>query len=577
MTTSSPYIDELGETDAERYLCGCLDGTYVVGKKMKQLAARMLNEMANGYKNYRWDPAYAIKPVAWIEKFCCLTTGKPGTPFVLEPYERMILELTFGFVDENNFRRFHEVLLEIGRKNGKTEICAALNLYMLMRDGELAPQCYNASTTSAQAALCYGATVDMISQSKHLSKYLEQGSIPRRKGSGIKFKKEFSSKNRGFLVGLSRNTEAYDGLNVHYAVLDEMAAMRDPAVYNTIMSSLGSQDQPLVFMPSTENYVREGVWDMRKNYASRWLEGAIEDDHFLGICYELDDRNEAFDEEAWPKANPGLGTVKKWSFMRSEAKKAVNDPSTRPEFFTKQLNLPSNQASAFLTFEEACNPTTFEFDPKVFRYCIIGIDAADTVDLNAATALFMKPGDEHIYRRSMYWIPEEQVKVNSNNQRGRDGGVPYQRFADEGYLRIVPGNRVDHRCFIDWILELADEGLYCKGIGYDRWGMREIVNDMKMTVGEMNVFAIPFGPQSLSTPMKELKSMMRDGLIIDNNNPIDHMCNMNTACITDSSGNVKPIKKSSSLNRIDGFAALLLAWRVLTVEKKDEYLTAINT
>lgn len=937
---TSPYIYEDGTTDAERYLTGCLDGTYVVGTKIKQLAERMLKEIDEGYEGYHYDPNYAIRPVAWIEKFCCLTTGKPGTPFILEPYERNILELTFGFVDDNNIRRFREVLLEIARKNGKaictnaqlptpvgwrrmgdihpgdyvfgqdgkpslviaeseifdkptyrvtfedgavvdtsgdhiwtvqtkrsrgcaknylpgktnqitrrkfreggwfettteemyndktflykradgkgveykyripmcepveypekelpvdpytfgtwlgdgssnrtdittgrqdvgetvalleglghsctvkhshdnaflirvdkaergkknafrmglksigalnnkhipdiylqasinqrwellrglmdtdgyvskagqcqfcqkreniadgfvelcaslgikankreknatingkdygtvyvvefwtdkerscfhlkrkherlkeklsdrmkcksivsieripnvptkciaidnpshlylvgrhytathnTELCAALNLYMLTSDGELAPQCYNAATNSSQAALCYGATMDMISQSRALSRYLEQGNIPRRKSTGIKFKKEFSKQNLGYLVTLTRNSSALDGLNVHYAVLDELAALRDAAVYSLTTGSTGSQEQPLIFMPSTENYVRDGVWDQRKKYAARWLEGAIHDPHFLGICYEMDDRSEMFVEEAWPKANPGLGTVKKWSFMRSEALKAKNDPTNLPEFLTKQLNLPSNQAAAFLTFEAACNDETYEFDPKVFKYCYIGIDAADSVDLSAATALFMRPGDDRIYRRSMYWVPEVAVEQLTNNTRQRDG-VPYKDWEARGLVRLTPGNKVPRTVFLDFIQELADEGLYCKGIAYDPWHMEVIEDRMKMMVGEANLLPLRQGAKTLSQPMKQIKADLVAHRIVDNANPIDHWCNMNIAAVTDRNGEVLPVKKAGPTSRIDGFMSLLFAYAML-MQRFDEYQVAIN-
>lgn len=94
----------------------------------------------------------------------------------------------------------------------------------------------------------------------------------------------------------------------------------------------------------------------------------------------------------WPKSNPGLGTVKKVEYLRAQVLKAKNDPSYMPTLLTKDFNQPANQASAWLDFESAVNTTLYTFDPKVFRYCILGFDAADTLDLNAATALFMRPG-----------------------------------------------------------------------------------------------------------------------------------------------------------------------------------------
>lgn len=811
------YVDAQGRTDAELYLMGVLDGSIVAGNKLKMLAEKMLPRIRDGYKIWHYDPAFATRPVAFVERFLSIPSGKLGVPFILEPYERMIVELGFGFVDDNNIREFQYELVEVARKNGKglaldeelptpygwrkmgelhvddivygqdgkpsriiaeseifdkptylvtfedgstlkstddhiwtiawkgeaiyaddveyyplphdvttqemfdnfepgkyrvpmckpveraeaylrahpydigwwlvgqrgvelpdefmdasipqrmavvsgiedtaatigmstptfwchdlaekvaelyaslgiyamvidlddgtamvkadrsrsskaitsieripneptkciaidneshlylagrrytathnTSLVAALELYMLLADGEGAAQIYNAATSKAQASLAYGAVWRMVRQSPKLRKHLRKGTVTERAESGI-----ICDGSMGYITPLSKQSDHLDGLDVHMCAFDEMAAAEDRSVFDLIRQGTGARRQPLMMAITTQGFVRDNLWDHEREYAVKWLKGEIEDDRFLGILFEMDDRSEIYDEAMWPKANPGIGTVKSVEYLRSQVTKAKNDASYLPTVLTKDFNLPANQATAFLTFEEAVNTTTFEFDPRVFKYCIVGIDAADTLDLNAATALFMRPDDPHIYRRSMYWIAEEQVKVNSNSQRGRDG-VPYLEWADRGLIRIVPGNRVDHRCFLDWIQELADEGMYTRAIGYDRWGMREIRDDMNMLVGEANVIPIAFGPQSLSTPMKELKAMMRDGLLIDNNNSIDHWCNMNVTAKVDVNDNVQPIKKSGATTRIDGFAALLCAYKVL-MDRWDDYQVAVNS
>jgi len=564
------YVDAQGRTDAELYLMGVLDGSIVAGNKLKMLAEKMLPRIRDGYKIWHYDTAFATRPVAFVERFLSIPSGKLGVPFILEPYERMIVELGFGFVDDNNIREFQYELVEVARKNGKTSLVAALELYMLLADGEGAAQIYNAATSKAQASLAYGAVWRMVRQSPKLRKHLRKGTVTERAESGI-----ICDGSMGYITPLSKQSDHLDGLDVHMCAFDEMAAAEDRSVFDLIRQGTGARRQPLMMAITTQGFVRDNLWDHEREYAVKWLKGEIEDDRFLGILFEMDDRSEIYDEAMWPKANPGIGTVKSVEYLRSQVTKAKNDASYLPTVLTKDFNLPANQATAFLTFEEAVNTTTFEFDPRVFKYCIVGIDAADTLDLNAATALFMRPDDQHIYRRSMYWIAEEQVKVNSNSQRGRDG-VPYLEWADRGLIRIVPGNRVDHRCFLDWIQELADEGMYTRAIGYDRWGMREIRDDMNMLVGEANVIPIAFGPQSLSTPMKELKAMMRDGLLIDNNNSVDHWCNMNVTAKVDVNDNVQPIKKSGATTRIDGFAALLCAYKVL-MDRWDDYQVAVNS
>ena len=566
----NPYVDGQGRTDAELYLMGCLDGSIVAGRRIKALAKKMLPRIRKGYKQWRFDIDAATRPVEFIERFLKIPSGKLGVPFILEPYERMIIELTFGFIDENEKRQFQYTLIEVARKNGKTSLGAAIELYMLVADGEGAPQIYNAATSKAQASLAYGAVWRMVRQSPKLLKILRKGTVIERAENGV-----ISDGNMGYVVPLSKQSDHLDGLDVHMCLLDEMAAAEDRSVFDLIRQGTGAREQPLMIAITTQGFVRDNLWDHERDYAVQWLDGKIDDDRFLGILFEQDDRSEIWDESTWMKSNPGLGTVKKVEYMRAQVLKAKNDPSYMPTVLTKDLNLPANQASAYLSFDEAVCTEEYVHDPSVFKYCVVGIDAADTIDLNAATALFMKPGDSRIYRKSMYWIAEEQVKINSNNQRGRDG-VPYQEWAARGLIRIVPGNKVNKSVFVEWIQELADIGLYTRFVGYDPWHMDDnTLENMRSLVGLNNVEVVRQGVQTLSQPMKQLKADLRDNRIIDGNNPIDHWCNLNLAAKIDVNENVQPVKKAGSTTRIDGFMALLDAYIEL-LRHEDEYKQIIG-
>lgn len=569
-SADNPYVDGQGRTDAELYLMGCLDGSIVAGRRIKALAEKMLPRIREGYKGWRFDADAATRPVEFIERFLKIPSGKLGVPFILEPYERMIIELTFGFVDQSERRQFQYTLVEMARKQGKSSIAAAIEIYMLVADGEGAPQIYNAATSKAQASLAYGAVWRMVRQSPKLLKILRKGTVVERAENGI-----MCDGNMGYIVPLSKQSDHLDGLDVHMCVFDEMAAAEDRSIFDLIRQGTGAREQPLMIAITTQGFVRDNLWDHERDYAVQWLDGKIEDDRFLGILFEQDDRSEIWDESKWLKSNPGLGTVKKVEYLRAQVLKAKNDPSYMPTVLTKDFNLPANQASAYLSFDEAVNREEYTYDPKLFKYCVVGIDAADTIDLNAATALFMKPGDSRIYRKSMYWIAEEQVKINSNNQRGRDG-VPYQEWAARGLIRIVPGNKVSKSVFVEWIQELADMGLYTRFVGYDPWHMDDnTLENMRGLVGANNVEVVRQGVQTLSQPMKQLKADLRDNRIVDGNNPIDHWCNLNVAAKIDVNENVQPVKKAGSTTRVDGFMALLDSYIEL-LRHEDEYKQIIG-
>jgi phage terminase large subunit-like protein len=224
---------------------------------------------------------------------------------------------------------------------------AAIELYMLLADGEGAPQIYNAATSRSQASLAYGAAWRMVRQSPKLMKHLRKGTVTERAENGI-----ICDGNMGYAIVLSKQTDHLDGLDVHFALMDEMAAMEDRSIFDLVKQGMGAREQPLMVAITTQGFVRDNIWDHERDYAVRWLDGSVDDDRFLGILFEQDDRSEIWDERMWPKSNPGLGSVKKVEYLRSQVIKAKNDSSYMPTLLTKDFNLPANQASAYLTFDE---------------------------------------------------------------------------------------------------------------------------------------------------------------------------------------------------------------------------------
>lgn len=569
----SRYVDDDGKTDAETYLEGVVDGTITAGKKLVALASIMLDRIRNGYKQWHYDTWYATRPVEFIETFCCYPAGrKMGMAFELERYERAWVELIFGFVDNDGLREFQYAIIEVARKNGKTSLLAAIELYMLVSDGEGAPQIYNSAVTGNQASLGYGAALHMLRKSPKLKKWIREGAVKERDNqSGM-----ICDATLGYICTLSGDSKSLDGLDIHFGVLDELAAWKTRGVYDLIKQSVGAREQPMIMAISTQGFVRDSIWDAELEYSNKWLNGDIEDDRFIAILYELDDRDEMYDESAWVKANPGLGTVKRLQYMRDQATKARNDPQFVPTYLTKDLNLPANQAAAFLTYEECVNEETYRLDDGEQVYCIIGFDAADFIDLTAAKAIFMRKNDDHIYERSMYWIPETQVEINSNSQGQRDG-VPYQAWAARDLIRIVPGNNVPRQVIVDWIQEIYNDGFIPFAIGYDPWHVEQPIQEQfRMYIGRDRVIPVRQGALTLSNPMKQLKSDLRDRRVLDNHNPVNEWCRMNVAAKTDINNNVQPVKVSDAKHRIDGFMAELDAY-VVMMSMWDEYQELVQS
>lgn len=552
-----------GEHWLEEYCCAVLTGQITACRKVVALCALLLDKIRRPekYKPYVFDMELANHHIAFVERFCKQPQGQLGTPITLELFQKARWQAIFGFVHEKTrLRQYQEVMIVEGRKNGKTTEGAALELDLLVNDGEGAPEIYSIATKRDQAAKSYNACVNMRLQSPEL-----RGAIRKRQGD------LYFPANLGTISALASATNSLDGLNAHGVLVDELEAIKNRSIYDDMKQSMSAREQPLLFSISTNGFVRECIFDAQYEYAAKVLDGSVTDDSFLPWIYELDERDEYLDEAMWIKANPGLGTIKKKDFLRRMVTKAKSDPSFLPTVLVKDFNIKENAATSWLTWQECGNDETFDIR---FDYCIGGMDAADSIDLCAATALCQRPDDPKIYRRSMYWLPQSVLDADAakGNRRERDS-APYSLWVKRGLMRTVPGNKVDKQVMLDWFCELRDEeDLYVMYIGYDPWHMDDsLLARFKAEFGQNCMIPVRQGVYSLSQPMKDLKADLGAGRVVDNNNPVDKWCLVNTEIKTDINGNVQPVKITDPRRRIDGTVALICAYKVLQ-DKRDLYV-----
>ncbi|MDO6451727.1 terminase large subunit [Oceanobacillus profundus] len=551
----------------EEYFTGIVDNKIVACDKMKRVSTMLLEDYHNP-KEFHFDYEIAKKHTDFIEKFCKLPSGKIGQPLKLELFQKARMQAIFGMVDDDDIRQYNEVLIIEGRKNGKTTETAAIELDLLVNDNEGSPQIYNVATMLEQAKLGFNAAHKMIQQSPLLKKHI------RKRANDLYFALNF-----GFIKALASNANSLDGLDVHGATIDELAAIKNRDIYDLVKQAMGARRQPLLFTITTNGFVRDGIFDSQYEYANNLLYGKLKEKNrrFLPFIYELDSRDEWDQEDMWEKANPGLGTVKSVDYLRQMVEKAKDDPSFKPTVMVKDFCLKENSASAWLNWAEIENEEKFEFSKMGFKYGIGGMDAADTTDLNAAKALCMRPNDDKIYLKSMYWMPEEILNqmTQDGNRRERDN-VPYLLWERQGLLRTHPGDKVDKKVFLDWFKEIRDEeDLYVLYIGYDPWHIDDsLLREFKAEFGPNSMIPIRQGVATMSQPLKELRADLRANRIVHNSNPID-MWNLSNAEVkSDINANIQLVKGDDPRKRIDGTVALACGYIALK-DKFDEYVNLI--
>lgn len=223
-------------TELEQYFGSIVDGKIVACDKMKRISESII-ERYLAPDQFHYDHDIAKRHTDFIEKFCKLPSGNIGEPLKLELFQKARLQALFGFVDDNNLRQYNECLIIEGRKNGKTTETAAVELDLLINDKEGAPQIYNIATMLDQAKLGFNAAHKMVMQNPTLVKWI------RKRASDL-----YCGINYGFIKALASNSNSLDGLDVHGAVIDELAAIKDRDLYDLIKQAMGARKQPLLFV-----------------------------------------------------------------------------------------------------------------------------------------------------------------------------------------------------------------------------------------------------------------------------------------------------------------------------------------
>ena len=549
------------------YYSKILDGSIVTSRKVKAAYTELVeNIYRNEDSEWEYSKERANHALDFIENFCKHSKGSmAGKPFILELWQKAFVAAIFGTVDKiTGERKFQEAILIVARKNGKSTLASAIGLYMMIADGELGPEIYSVATKKDQSKIIWLEAKRMVKKSTALNK--------RIKGLVSEMVSEM---NDAVFKPLGRDSDTLDGLNVHGALFDEVHAWKDQNLYDVIVDGTSARDNPLILTTSTAGTVRESVFDRLYDECELVINGygdtnGYRNERLFPVIYELDSRKEWTDPEAWIKANPGLGTIKKIDNLAAKVNKAKVNPLLVKNLVCKDFNIRETTGEAWLTFEQANNTETFDIRELKPRYAIGGVDLSATTDLTCATVIFRVKNDERIYVKQMYWLPEDLLE-----ERIEEDKIPYNQWRDMGYLRTSQGNRINYHDIVQWFLEVQNEDdLYLFKVGYDSWSANYFVEDMKQNFGEAIMEPVIQGKRTLSGPMKNLGADLASKKIIYNNNPILKWNLTNVAIDVDKNDNIQPMKTSNSKKRIDGFASLLDAY-VAYERNIENYLSMI--
>lgn len=538
-------------------------GEIVTSRRVKAVYGRLMAEMDSPAADspYYFDEETGERPIIFIERFCKQSQGTLGAPLRLELFQKAFIQTLFGWLlKETEYRRFRETLFLVGRKNGKSTLLAALALYMLVADYEGAAEIYSVATKKDQARKTLTEAVNMVKQSPELR------AIIKKRRNDIYFPATAST-----FEALASDSNTLDGLNSHAVIIDELHAIRDRNLYEVMKQSTSSRRQPLVIMITTSGTVRESVFDNLYGLACDIADGKVTEDTFLPVLYELDERAEWTDPQAWIKANPGLGTIKQYATLAAFVERAKKNPEDLPGVLCKDFNVPETSASVWLSFEDIKNDATFTMQDVYNTYAIGGCDLSATTDLTCATLLIRRSReDETVYVLQHYFIPQKRIdQLDEHNSQE----APYKIWAERELLTICDGARVDYSAVTAWFCQMRDEfKIDAFAVGYDRALAGYWVDEMKANGFDMR--AVAQGPFTWSQPMREMGAAFADKKVNYNRNPVLVWCLSNTAVKKSGVNNIQPVKVSDR-RRIDGAVSLLNAW-VIYVRDNEDYMYLVG-
>ena len=517
------------------------EGTIVVGWKIKAVYEYVVKGLQN--KTFYYDARKAEKAIRFIENYCRHHEGRMGGQLiVLELWQKALLSVVFGIVDNNNYRQFREVLLIVGRKNGKTLFASAIANYMTFVDGEYGARTYFTAPKLDQAKLCFEAFYQMIRTEEELDKLSEKRRsdvyVPRSNSSAQAI--PFSSKKT-------------DGLNPHLVVCDEISSWAGETglrQYEVLKSALGARTQPLLLSITTAGYENEGVYDELILRATRLLKGDSKETRLIAFIYDIDDIKKWDDINELRKSNPNLGVSVSVDYLLEEIRIATNSLSKKAEFLTKYCNVKQNSSVAWLTTEVVESACGEHLDLNDFRetYAVVGIDLSRTTDLTAVTCVIERDGIENVFAH--FFMPSEKIEEAS----ARDN-LPYQIYVQKGWLTLCEGNLVDYRDCYKWITDLIElYKIYPLYVGYDRYSAQYLISDLKnygFLVDDV------FQGFNLTPIIREFEGQIKDKKINIGDNNLLKIHLLNAALKMENETEKVKLIKQSPRDHVDGVAALL--------------------
>ncbi|RGG87014.1 terminase large subunit [Ruminococcus sp. AF17-11] len=511
-------------------------------------------EILRKLKNYKptkfkakgsyYDKEYADFAVAFIESLCHTKGTWAGKKFELIDWQEQIIRDLFGTLKPNGYRQFNTAYIEIPKKQGKSELAAAVALLLTCGDGEQRAEVYGCAADRQQASIVFEVAADMVRMCPALSKRVKILASQKR---------IIYIPTNSFYQVLSAEAYSKHGFNIHGVVFDELHTQPNRKLFDVMTKGSGdARMQPLYFLITTAGTDTHSICYETHQKAKDILDGRKIDPTFYPVIYGADENDDWTDPKVWEKANPSLGITVGIDKVRAACESAKQNPSEENSFRQLRLNQWVKQAVRWMPMDK-WDKCAFAVNEEQLegRVCYGGLDLSSTTDITAFVLVFPPCDEEDKYIILPYfWIPEDTLDL-----RVKRDHVPYDVWERQGYLQTTEGN-VIHYGYIEKFIEKLGERFNIREIAFDRWGAVQMVQNLE----GMGFTVVPFGQgfKDMSPPTKELMKLTLEQRIAHGGHPVLRWNMDNIFVRTDPAGNIKADKEKST-EKIDGAIATIMA------------------
>lgn len=495
-------------------------------------------------KGSTYDKDAADFAVSFIECLCHTKGTWAGKPFELIDWQEKIIRDIFGTLKPNGYRQFNTAYIEIPKKQGKSELAAAVSLLLCCADGEERAEVYGCAADRQQAAIVFDVAADMVRMNPALKKRVKILASQRR---------IIYQPTNSFYQVLSADAYSKHGFNVSGVIFDELHTQPNRKLYDVMTKGSGdARTQPLYFLITTAGTDTHSICYEIHQKALDIMNGRKHDPTFYPVIYGSKESDDWTDPKVWQKANPSLGITVSIDKVKAAFNSAKENPAEENTFRQLRLNQWVKQSVRWMPMDkwDAC---AFQVDEQALegRVCYGGLDLSSSTDITAFVLVF-PPEDESEGFTILphFWIPEDNV-----NLRVRRDHVPYDMWKKQGYLETTEGN-VIHYGYIEQFIDNLGKKYNIREIAFDRWGAVQMVQNLE----GLGFTVVPFGQgfKDMSPTTKELMKLTLEKKIAHGGHPVLRWMMDNIFIRTDPAGNIKP-DKAKSTEKIDGVVATIMA------------------